>query len=138
MLACRLLPSFTHAERKKQSQIMRWTPIKIPLAIIALGFSCQIALTEPTRLTCTNPAQPDNAPFAIILDQAGGKVTISNPAQQSAPANSRTYSATFGAHEIHFVANDWNYTIDRTSGIVTAAASGTAMHFPCQVSKAQF
>lgn len=117
---------------------MRRIPIEMPLVIIALGFSCQIALAEPTRLTCTNPAQPDNAPFAIILDQAGGKVTISNPAQHSAPANSRTYAATFGAHEIHFVANDWTYTIDRTSGIATAAATGAAMHFPCQVSKALF
>jgi hypothetical protein len=117
---------------------MRRIVVGMPLAIIALGFGCEVALAEPTRLSCTNPAQPDNAPFAIILDQTGGKVTISNPAQQSTPANSRTYAATFGANEIRFLVNDWTYTIDRTSGVVTAAASGTAMHFPCQVAKRQF
>ena len=119
---------------------MKWTKATrtILFGVAALALSHQMALADPVTLVCTNPYQPANAPFTMIVDQAQGTVTISNPAEGSASANSATYPATFNPQQVTFVANDWNYTMDRVSGSVTAAQPGVAMHFPCQVGKAQF
>jgi hypothetical protein len=103
-----------------------------------LAVSCHAALADPITLVCTNPQQPGNAPFTMVVDQARGNVTINNPAQGTAPANSATYAATFTPQQVSFVGNSWDYTMDRVSGVVTAAQSGVALHFACQVGKTQF
>src|SRR5690242_5204081 len=110
---------------------MRWTNAAqtVLAGMTALAISHQPALASPATLVCTNPQQPGNAPFTIVVDQAQGNVTINNPAQGEAPANSATYPATFSAQQITFVSNSWDYTIDRVSGVVTAAQSGVALHF---------
>ena len=108
-------------------------------AAALMAASCHVAVADPATLIGTNPQQPANAPFTMIVDQAQGSVTINNPAQGSSPASSTTYPAIFDAQQVTFVAaNSWNYTMDRVSGLVTASQPGVALHFSCQIGKTQF
>jgi hypothetical protein len=84
------------------------------------------AATTPITFVCSNPYQPGGPPFTIDLDPAHRAVTQSVSASQNVPASSTKYAATFDARKIKHNSGSWTYTIDRTTGDVSADGGGAS------------
>ena len=115
---------------------VRWTL----WGMAALAISCQAALAKPTTLICNNA----NGTFTIDIDEARHTVTMNDA------RNLGTVAAVFNSKKITFTEvqapggdpqNNWNYTIDRLTGIVSMITD-PGLRFPnlftCHVGKSQF
>jgi hypothetical protein len=108
------------------------------LGVALLLTGSTAALAETTTLICPNPSFPNDPPFTIGLDEAQGTVTWSFAGKQYVPAYSNTYSATFDAREIKFVAGPSAVTVDRVTGNASIINGTLVMNLTCHVGKPQF